>query len=80
MGAATILAIEDSGPGVWPLDSDVSVRNYVDLSEDGFLNPGFKVIDAQAGFNSAQVELPGDEVYNKYDLRGGKTKYNLDVQ
>jgi hypothetical protein len=26
LGAATILMIEDSGPGVWPLESAVSVR------------------------------------------------------
>jgi prepilin-type N-terminal cleavage/methylation domain-containing protein len=68
---------------------DVSVRNYTDTNGDGFLNPGFgwnaagtaqvpAAIDANSGYLSADIELPKDEVFSRFDLRGAKSKYNLD--
>ena len=46
---------------------DGSVRNYVDLNNDGLLNNGFS---AGGGFSAADVELPPDEVFSGWTLSG----------
>ena len=53
------------------LFADGGVRGFVDQSKDGLLNNGFAASPSW-GFNSSEIELPREEFYNDWSLRGAK--------
>jgi len=67
------------------LMADGSVKEFVDLNEDGYLNPGFPVpeglTEAQymgIGYRDSQVELPPAEIFSGVFLQSFITKDNFE--
>lgn len=50
------------------LMADGSVQSSLDKNRDGYLNNGFTLLGT-SGFTSAEIELPGDEVFSAWSLR-----------
>ena len=67
------------------LFADGSVKQFYDVDNDGFLNPGFPVAEGltaddyiNIGYTTAEVELPSQSIYNGVFLTTGGKRSSLE--